>query len=117
TVVKEINNWQDFYEGVAGPEDRNWAFRGHSDAERPLYSSLSRYLKEYGIHREAWSEQEARIGRIFRRKAHLFLEHVTTATDAFQWLALMQHHGAPTRLLDFTWSPRGQSVILPTFCR
>jgi len=104
-VVTEIKSWQEFYEGVAGPKYRNWAFRGHSDAEWPLYSSLSRYLKEYGIHRQAWADQEERIVRIFRRKAHLFLEHVPDERDAFQWLALMQHHGAPTRLLDFTWSP------------
>lgn len=104
-VVREITSWRELHEVVDGPEYRNWAFRGHSDAEWPLYSSLSRYLKQYGIHRKAWADQEERIGRIFRRKAHLFLEHVPDEKDAFQWLALMQHHGAPTRLLDFTWSP------------
>jgi hypothetical protein len=46
-----------------------------------------------------------RILRVFRRKAHLFLDHVPSERDAFEWLALMQHHGAPTRLLDVTWSP------------
>ena len=104
-IVKEIDDWQKFQEVVAGPVYRNWAFRGHSDAAWPLYSSLSRYLKDFGVHREAWGTQEERIGRIFKRKAHLFLEHVPAETDEFQWLALMQHHGAPTRLLDFTWSP------------
>lgn len=104
-VVREIENWEEFFQVVAGPEYRNWAFRGQSDAEWPLYSSLSRYLKGYGIHPDAWARQEERIGRIFRRKAHLFLEHIPDEKDAFQWLALMQHHGAPTRLLDFTWSP------------
>ena len=105
TVIREIKSWREFQEVVAGPKYRNWAFRGQSDAEWPLFSSLSRYLKGYEIHRDAWAGQEERIGRIFRRKAHLFLEHVPDARDAFQWLALMQHHGAPTRLVDFTWSP------------
>lgn len=104
-VVEEIRTWPEFSQVVAGDKYQNWAFRGQSNAEWPLNSSLSRYLKDYKVHRRAWAEQEERIGRIFRRKAHLFLEHVPDESDAFQWLALMQHHGAPTRLLDFTWSP------------
>jgi hypothetical protein len=87
------------------PRFRSWAFRGQGDARWPLYSSISRYLLEHRVDPGAWAEQEERILRIFRRKAHLYLAHVPAETDAFQWLALMQHHGAPTRLLDFTWSP------------
>ena len=49
--------------------------------------------------------QEERILRIFKRKAHQFLDKPPDAADDFQWMALMQHHGAPTRLIDFTWSP------------
>ena len=53
---------------------------------------------------DAWELQETRIRRIFERKSHLFLNDVPRG-DELEWLALMQHHGAPTRLLDFTWSP------------
>ena len=103
--VISVDSWATFQELVAGPKYRSWAFRGQADARWPLYSSISRYLKEHRVNEKAWAEQEERIVRIFRRKAHLFLDHVPAETDAFQWLALMQHHGAPTRLLDFTWSP------------
>jgi len=103
--VVPVDSWSAFQEIVAGPTFRSWAFRGQGDARWPLYSSISRYLLEHRVDPGAWAEQEERILRIFRRKAHLYLAHVPAEADAFQWLALMQHHGAPTRLLDFTWSP------------
>jgi hypothetical protein len=101
----EIGSWREYREFADGPAFRSWAFRGQADASWPLYTSLARYLLKTGVHKDAWAPQEDRIIRIFQRKSHLFLDHVPKADDIFQWLALMQHHGAPTRLLDFTWSP------------
>ena len=99
-----VRSWEEFLRLIANTPYSNWAFRGQSD-DKPLYSALSRYLTDFGIHPKAWPEQEDRILRIFKRKAHQFLSQPPHHDDDFQWLALMQHHGAPTRLLDFTWSP------------
>ena len=103
--VFRLTSWEKFLKLVIRPPYSNWAFRGEKDARWPLYSSLSRYLQNFGVARDAWPEQEGRILRIFKRKAHQFLERPPDWDDDFQWLALMQHHGAPTRLIDFTWSP------------
>ncbi len=97
--------WEAFLGLVTQPPYSNWAFRGERDERWPLYSSLSRYLRNFGVAPKAWPQQESRIIRIFKRKAHQFLEKPPDPGDDFQWLALMQHHGAPTRLIDFTWSP------------
>jgi hypothetical protein len=103
--ILRVQSWEAFLGHITKPPYSNWAFRGERDERWPLYSSISRYLMSFGVAREAWPEQERRIIRIFKRKAHVFLENPPAADDDFQWLALMQHHGAPTRLLDFTWSP------------
>ena len=103
--VFRLESWEAFLNLVIQPPYSNWAFRGERDERWPLYSSLSRYLQNFGVAPKAWPEQERRILRIFKRKAHQFLEKPPEPDDDFQWLALMQHHGAPTRLIDFTWSP------------
>jgi len=103
--VFRLESWESFLKLVTGPPYSHWAFRGERDEASPLFSSLSRYLQNFGVAPEAWPRQEERILRIFKRKAHQFLTKPPDLDDDFQWLALMQHHGAPTRLLDFTWSP------------
>ena len=103
--IIRLESWDAFLKVVTSTRYSNWAFRGECDESWPLYSALSRYFYNFGVHRDAWEEQEKRILRVFKRKAHVFLEQPPEPDDDLQWLALMQHYGAPTRLIDFTWSP------------
>jgi hypothetical protein len=104
-LSRTVESWGQFVDIVQTWDGfRNWAFRGQADATWALRSSLSRHIEVSKVCRAAWPGQEERIRRIFERKCHLHVIDPPT-DDEVEWLALMQHHGAPTRLLDFTWSP------------
>ena len=79
-----------------------WIFRGQSDATWPLQPSLERLAGELG---ELPSTVELFIDAEFRRNAHHYGNDLPGPDDGLGWLALMRHHGAPTRLLDFSRSP------------
>ena len=98
-----ITSWDEFT-ALTSQLD-GWAFRGHLDERWPLISSLTRYLYDFMPNRKGWRAREERALRIFRRKAHNYLPDASVLNEDLRCLALMQHHGAPTRLLDFTKSP------------
>jgi hypothetical protein len=100
---QRITTWQAFEDWSVARD--GWAFRGERYASWKLISSLARRLAFCGVPRSEWREREERGMRIFRRKAHVYLTDRDVLRDDLRCLAMMQHHGAPTRLLDFTKSP------------
>jgi FRG domain-containing protein len=80
---------------------RGWFFRGEQDPEWTLKTTLERASERLGLPAAVY---EKKIEEAFRRSAHSYLHRVPNEHDQLEWLALMQHYGAPTRLLDFTRS-------------
>jgi hypothetical protein len=98
-----ISSWNDLQDHLyagswkepLGRFRSTFAFRGMQDAADDLTTSLCRLGGRFVQH-------EVHLLRNFRKYAH---RDAVPGDSVWNWLALAQHHGLPTRLLDWTFSP------------
>ena len=94
---------EQLYDGSWNGELRRFrspfAFRGLTDVDQDLTNRLTRLA---GGHPDV-EKLELAMLRNFRKYA---VQQAPTAVDSiWQWLSVAQHHGLPTRLIDWTYSP------------
>ncbi|AQQ08308.1 FRG domain protein [Sedimentisphaera cyanobacteriorum] len=94
-TVKKIDDLEEF-----SREQYKYIFRGQSNNTWGLNTTFERVVKELPKDRLTYQEDLVRFE--FKRQAHHYINH--TPKSELEWLALMQHYGCPTRLLDFTRS-------------
>jgi hypothetical protein len=87
------------------PKDKMWIFRGLRTVDHNLTSSLERACISYNrnIKEHGWIIEDILL-REFKRRIHQYERHLPKSEDAIEWLSIMQHYGAPTRLIDWTYS-------------
>lgn len=105
---KTISSWTDFTALVpmdpsAPSLKKAWIYRGQSD-DKTLATTIERALNKWRIGLHMATFIEFQTIREFRRRLRDPLHH-TAQSDTLFCLAHMQHYGAPTRLLDCTFSP------------
>lgn len=97
-----LNNWNDIHE-IAN-NLRCFAFRGQADSNWDLETSIERAFNKYNLEFPLYSNKEHWILNEFKEKFHLYSNHPPSFDNNFEWSSLLQHHGCPTRLLDFSES-------------
>jgi hypothetical protein len=101
-------SWKDLVDlerGFASPS-QDLVFRGQTGPQWRLKTTLDRACETLGVEARDIPELEKNyLFQDFKRSYAIHSPHlIPREDDTILWLSLMRHYGAPTRLLDFTFS-------------
>lgn len=85
-------------------------YRGQADSTWGLSSSLERLVKLYHPYTRGFhiivGDYANRILEDFKWKYPIYCKgQVPNDEDTLEWYSILQHYGAPTQMVDFTYSP------------
>lgn len=97
-----VDSWDEAC--AIGASLERWGFRGQSDADWAPESTLLRARALFQCKAEWINHREYWMLRQFQRRFSAYAGTIPTPASKLDWLAVMQHYGSATRLVDFSHS-------------